>query len=97
LISPPIVTNILAFVFLYLFIFASASLIMSLLGLDILSAVASVAATLGNVGPGLGSVAPSANYLHIPLAGKWLLSFCMLAGGLEIHAILVLCTQDFWK
>jgi len=97
LISPAIVSNILTFIFLYLFIFALTSLIMTLLGLDLVSAVASVAATLGNVGPGLGMVAPSANYSPIPLAGKWLLSFCMLAGRLEIYTILVLFTKDFWE
>ncbi len=96
-VQPQVVINILAFVFLYLVIFASASLIMSLLGLDMVSAFASVAATLGNVGPGLGSVGPAAHYLHVPLIGKWVLAFCMLAGRLEIYTILVLCTREFWK
>lgn len=96
-IPPPVVVNILAFVFLYFIIFVSASLIMSLMGLDMVSAIGSVAATLGNIGPGLGSVGPSGNYLHIPLFGKWLLSFCMLAGRLEIYTILVLFSKDFWK
>ncbi len=70
---------------------------MSFLGLDMISALASVAATLGNVGPGLAAVGPGENYFAIPVAGKWLLSFCMLAGRLEIYTILVLATRDFWK
>jgi len=96
-VQPAVVINILAFIFLYLVIFVAASLIMSLLGLDLVSAFASVAATLGNVGPGLGSVGPSAHYLHVPMLGKWLLAFCMLAGRLEIYTILVLFTRGFWK
>ncbi len=96
-VPPPVVINILGFIFLYLLIFVAASLIMSLLGLDMVSAFASVAATLGNVGPGLGSVGPAAHYLHVPLLGKWILAFCMLAGRLEIYTILVLCTREFWK
>lgn len=96
-VPPALVSNILSFVFLYLFIFVSASLVMSLLGLDIVSAVASVAATLGNVGPGLGLVGPSGNYSLIPWIGKWLLSFCMLAGRLEIYTLFVLLTKEFWK
>jgi trk system potassium uptake protein TrkH len=96
-VQPSIVINILGFIFLYLVIFVAASLIMSLLGLDLTSAFASVAATLGNVGPGLGSVGPAAHYLHVPVIGKWILAFCMVAGRLEIYTILVLLTREFWK
>lgn len=96
-IAPPVVINVLAFISLYFIIFASVTVIMSLMGLDLVSAMGSVAATLGNIGPGLGSVSPSGNYLHIPLSGKWLLSFCMMLGRLEIYTILVLFSKDFWK
>ncbi len=97
LVSPGLISNIMSFAFLYLFIFVSASIFMSFLGLDMVSAVSSVAATLGNVGPGLGLVGPSSNYLPIPAAGKWVLSFCMLAGRLEIYTLFVLLTREFWK
>jgi len=96
-VSSAIVSNILSFILLYIFIFISSSLVMSFLGLDIVSALSSVAATLGNVGPGLGIVSPASNYSSIPDAGKWLLSFCMLAGRLEVYTLLVLLTKDFWK
>ncbi|MGB7294104.1 MAG: TrkH family potassium uptake protein [Candidatus Aminicenantales bacterium] len=96
-VQPPVVINILSFIFLYIIIFVAASLIMSLLGLDLVSAFSSVAATLGNVGPGLGTVGPAANYLHVPVIGKWILAFCMLAGRLEIYTVLVLFTREFWK
>ena len=61
---------------------------MSLIGLDFLSAIGSVAATLGNIGPGIGSVGPVDNFAHIPTIGKWFLSFLMLLGRLELFTIL---------
>jgi len=65
--------------------------------LDLVSAFAAVAATLNNIGPGLGSVGPTDNYAHIPLIGKWVLTFFMLAGRLEIYTVLVLLAPSFWK
>jgi trk system potassium uptake protein TrkH len=96
-IPPGIVINILGFTFLYLTIFIVVSIIMTLLDLDLITAFASVAATLGNIGPGLGLVGPTDHYAHIPSLGKWILSFCMLAGRLEIYTVLVLFTGEFWK
>ena len=97
IVAPNIVVNILGFMFLYLLILVVVTIFMTILGLDLVSAFASVAATLGNIGPGLGSVGPTDNYLHIPTIGKWILSFCMLAGRLEIYTVLVLLTREFWK
>jgi len=70
---------------------------MTSLGLDITSALPSVAATLGNVGPGLGLVGPTQNYAFIPAIGKIVLSFCMLLGRLEIYTVLVLVVPEFWR
>ncbi len=96
-VAPNVVVNVLGFMFLYFTILVIVTILMTILGLDLISAFASVAATLGNIGPGLGSVGPTDNYSHIPLIGKWLLSFCMLAGRLEIYTVLVLLTREFWK
>ncbi len=70
---------------------------MAMLGLDFLSAMGSVATTLGNVGPALGSVGPTDNFAHIPILGKWFLSFLMLLGRLELFTILVIFSPAFWK
>jgi trk system potassium uptake protein TrkH len=67
------------------------------MGLDMLSAASSVAATLGNVGPGLGSVGPMADYAHLPAVGKLLLTFMMLIGRLEIFSVLAILTPAFWQ
>ncbi|MBM3293928.1 MAG: TrkH family potassium uptake protein [Candidatus Aminicenantes bacterium] len=96
-VPPGVVVNILGFMFLYLGLLIVSTLAMSLMGLDLVSAFSSVTASLGNIGPGLGLVGPAANYQAVPPAGKWLLSFCMLAGRLEIYTVLVLFTRDFWK
>lgn len=92
-----VLNGILGFFLLYIGIFIVSSLFMALLGLDMITAISSVAATLGNVGPGLGTVGPTDNYIHIPLLGKWLLSLCMLIGRLEIYTVMVLFIPAFWK
>ncbi|HPR63389.1 MAG TPA: potassium transporter TrkG [Thermoanaerobaculia bacterium] len=85
------------FFILFMLIFVAASLIMAGLGLDPVTAVTSVAATMGNIGPGLNQIGPTLNYAFIPLSGKILLSFCMLLGRLELFTVLVLLSPDFWK
>jgi trk system potassium uptake protein TrkH len=70
---------------------------MTILGLDIVSAMASVAATLGNVGPGLGLVGPVQTYAVIPPLGKIVLTLCMLLGRLEIYTVLILVVPEFWR
>ncbi|HUV79810.1 MAG TPA: TrkH family potassium uptake protein [Candidatus Bathyarchaeia archaeon] len=94
-ISDDILQGITAFVFSYFLIFAVCSIAMTAIGFDMISAVSSVAATLGNVGPGFGLVA--ANYASVPTIGKIILSFCMWIGRLELFTVLVLLTPAFWK
>ena len=96
-ISPEIIANVLAFFFFYIIIFVAGSVVMSMLGLDFLSSIGSVASCLSNVGPGIGSVGPMDNYAHIPDLGKWVLSFLMLCGRLEIFTILIMFSATFWK
>ncbi len=96
-IPPNVVINILGFMFLYLGLLVAATFAMTLMGIDLVTSFSGVAASLGNIGPGLGAVGPAGCFHDIPAAGKWLLSFCMLAGRLEIYAVLVLFTRDFWK
>ncbi len=92
-----VMEGIWGFFLLYILIFVTASIIMAILGLDLVSAIASVAASLGNIGPGLGSVGPANNYAHIPFLGKWILAFCMLVGRLEIYTVIILLVPEFWR
>jgi trk system potassium uptake protein TrkH len=96
-IPQPLVNNVIAFVVFYLLIFLTGSVIMAGLGLDMESSMGSVAATLGNIGPGLGSVGPVENFSHIPDAGKWVLSFLMLLGRLELFTVLIIFAPSFWS
>jgi len=90
-------TAILAFVILFVGIFAVASCLMALMGLDLATAVSSSIATLGNIGPGLAGVGATMNYAEIPLPGQLILSICMVLGRLELFAILVFFVPSFWK
>jgi len=96
-ISQSVLNGILGMVILFMAIFVLASLAMSALGFDIVTSISSVAATLGNIGPGLGLVGPAENYAHIPSIGKGILIFCMLAGRLEVYTIVILLFPEFWR
>jgi trk system potassium uptake protein TrkH len=95
-VSESIVSNVIGFVALYILIFFSGVVAMTAVGLDMQTSVGAVAATLGNVGPGLGAVGPADNYSHVPFLGKWVLSFLMMTGRLEIFTVLVIFTRHFW-
>ena len=92
-----LVSNIIAFIVLYLLVASFGVLVMAGLGLELDTAVGAVAATLGNVGPGIGTVGAVENYSHIPAVGKWALSILMLIGRLEIFTVLVIFTRHFWR
>lgn len=92
-----IITNFLAFFLIYILIFMTGAAIMSAYGLDFESAIGASIATIGNIGPAIGSVGPVENYAHIPMSGKWVLSFFMLLGRLELFTILLLLSPSFWK
>jgi len=96
-VSPEVMKSIWGFFALYMGLAALATVLMSSLGLDMLTSFTSVAATIGNIGPGLGLVHPATTYAEVPAPGKWILSFCMLIGRLEIYTVLVLLMPEFWK
>jgi trk system potassium uptake protein TrkH len=91
------INRIAGFAILYFAIIVVAFLIMSALGYDPTTALSSVLATLGNVGPGLGQVGPAENFFYIHAAGKVTLIVCMLVGRLEIFTILALLSPSFWR
>lgn len=90
------------FVATYIIIFAVASLLLATISYDdpqmnIESILSAVATTLGNAGPGFGSVGPMLSFAEIHPAGKMLLFFCMWIGRLEVVTALVLLVPEFWK
>ncbi len=96
-VQPDIVQHVLAFFLLYALLAMFGTLFMSLLGLDHVTAFTSVIACLSNIGPGLGEIGPTDNYYAIPMVGKWMLTFLMIVGRLEIYTVLVLLTATYWR
>lgn len=96
-VSRSLVFSTLGFFILYMFAFMIGALVFSLLGYDLLTALGSTATTLGNVGPGMGSLGPIENFSSLPAFGKWWSAFLMLIGRLELFTVLVLFTAFYWK
>jgi trk system potassium uptake protein TrkH len=89
--------NTLAFIMMYVSIFAIGSTVVALTGNDFETSIGAVATCLGNIGPGIGTVGPVNNFAHLSSASKWLLSFLMLVGRLEVFTVLILFTPYFWR
>ncbi|MBM7623399.1 TrkH family potassium uptake protein [Sporohalobacter salinus] len=96
-VSEEVSTSILGFFFLYIIVFVVAAITLTSFGIDLISSISAVAATLGNIGPGLGLIGPLNTYVPLPTVGKLLLSFCMLLGRLEIYTVLVFMLAGFWR
>ena len=96
-VSQTIVFNILSFFIIYMLIFIIASVILTFLGLDFVSALGAAASSLGNIGPAIGSVSPVNNFAHLSSSAKWFCSFLMLIGRLELFTVLILFTPFFWR
>ena len=85
------------FLMAYLLIFAGSVLVLSLDGFDLTTTFTAVAATINNIGPGLGGVGPTANFAAFSDISKCVMMFDMLAGRLEIIPILVMFNVQTWK
>jgi trk system potassium uptake protein TrkH len=98
-----VVESVQSFFLFYMFLFMTGTFLLSFLDanaterLDLITTASAVAASLGNIGPGLGEVGPTAHYAGIPGTGKWLLSGLMIVGRLEIFPVLLLFTRDLWR
>ena len=92
------IASIISFIYLYFVIFFIISALLSLTGLDFITAISGAATSISNVGPGLGSViGPNGNFSSLPDISKWILTFGMILGRLELFAILVLFLPSFWR
>ena len=97
-ISDNYMNSVIISVFSYLFIFVLTAMLLSITGLDFLSAISGAATSISNVGPGLGEmIGPNGNFKSIPEVSKWILSFSMLLGRLELFAVLILFFPSFWR
>jgi trk system potassium uptake protein TrkH len=96
-ISPSIVSTVLAFCFIYIAIIVISTLLMMAMEVGAEESMGCVISSIGNMGPGLGKTGPAYSWNALPDAAKWLLSFLMLLGRLELFTVLLLFTPDFWK
>lgn len=96
-IPPSIVSTVLAFCFIYLIIIIVSTLLMMAMGVGTAESLGCVISSIGNMGPGLGETGPAYSWNALPDVAKWLLSFLMLLGRLELFTVLLLFTPDFWK
>lgn len=93
-----VISSVMAFLFFFLVSFGVIAILLSMIGLDPVTAISGAATAICNIGPGLGSeIGPSGNFANLPDSAKWVLSFAMLLGRLELMAVLVLFTTAFWR
>lgn len=95
--SEGIIRDVISFLFLYVLVAVVASVVLVFLGLNLETAISAVAATLGNVGPGLGGVGPALNYASLPGAVKVILIMCMWLGRLELFTVFMIFSPRFWQ
>ena len=102
-VTEPIVEAVQSYFLFYMFLFMTSTFLLAFIdanlaeGLDLVTAATAVAASIGNIGPGLEAVGPASNYSNLPDLAKWLLSGLMIVGRLEIFPVLVLFTKDLWR
>lgn len=90
--------SVLAFLAIYFALVGVFAVIYAGMGLDFVTALSASATALGNVGPGLGDIiGPAGNFVPLPDAAKWALSFQMMLGRLELFTVLVLLRPEFWR
>ena len=91
------IQSLLNLVYLAFVINFVSCLALAALGVDVLTSITAVAASMFNIGPGLGSVGPAENYGGLPDLAKWVLAGCMIAGRLEYYTVIVILTPAFWR
>ena len=95
--SEGIIRDVISFLFFYVLVAVVASVVLCFMGLNLETAISAVAATLGNVGPGLGGVGPFSNYAGLPGPAKVILIMCMWLGRLELFTVFMIFSPRFWK
>ncbi|KAA6352261.1 Trk system potassium uptake protein TrkG [termite gut metagenome] len=96
-VSPNIVSGVLAFIFIYLIIIIFGTLFMMGAGVGFMESIGAVISSIGNMGQSIGKIGPAYSWNFLPDAAKWLLSFLMLVGRLELFTVLILFSPDFWE
>ncbi len=97
-VSEEVLSSVMAFFVMFFVTLAVIAILLGLTGLDFITSVSGAAAALANIGPGLGSeIGPAGNFGGLGDTAKWILSAAMLLGRLELMAVFVLFTAQFWR
>lgn len=91
------INNIMAFLIFYVFIIVVTVVIFCATGVDFDEAIGSAVSAIGNVGISIGQFGPAGTYAEFPVVAKWVMSFVMLIGRLEIFTVLLLFTKALWR
>ncbi len=92
-----VMSAVLAFMLIYGAVIIGATLVLLFTGLDVITALSAVVACINNTGPGLGQVGPAGNFQGLTDLQTWVCTACMLLGRLELLAVMVLFTPQFWR
>jgi len=97
-VAEDVLNSVMAFFVAFLLSLGVFSVLLGLTGLDFITAVSGAAATLGNIGPGLGdTIGPAGNYASIDTAAMWILATAMYFGRLEVLIVLTILSVRFWR
>ena len=91
------INNIMAFLIFYIFIIVITVVIFCASGVNFDESIGAAVSAIGNVGISIGQFGPSGTYAEFPTVAKWVMSFVMLIGRLEIFTVLLLFTKALWK
>ena len=98
LVDDDVINSVMAFFVAFFFTVALVALALGLTGLDFTTSVSGAATAVANVGPGLGEIiGPAGNFQPLNDTAKWILSFAMLLGRLEIMAVFTILSLNFWR
>jgi trk system potassium uptake protein TrkH len=97
-VTPEVMDSVMGFFYLYILGFVVIAILLGMMGLDFVTALSGAATSISNVGPGLGVViGADGNFSSLPDSAKWVMSFGMLLGRLEIFTVLVMLSPAFWQ
>ena len=91
------INNIMAFLIFYVFIIVITVVIFCASGVNFDESIGAAVSAIGNVGISIGQFGPAGTYAEFPMVAKWVMSFVMLIGRLEIFTVLLLFTRALWR
>jgi trk system potassium uptake protein TrkH len=92
-----VLRGVWGFFILWLGLFVLGAFLVAATGVDVVTSFAAALACIGNIGPGIGGVGPTDNFAWLPDTAKWVLTFCMVLGRLEIYTVIILFVPEFWR